>query len=61
MNATTYGGAAVLIALLPILPLAMYLRRRAAPGHRRVSLALAAASLALLGAGVATAASHGLF
>ena len=61
MNATTYNGAAVLIALLPILPLAMYLRRRAGAKHRRVSLALAAASLALLGAGVAMAASHGLF
>lgn len=61
MNATTYGGAAVLIALLPILPLAMYLRHRAGAKQRRASLALAAASLALLGAGVATAASHGLF
>ena len=61
MNTTTYGGAVVLIALLPILPLAIYLRRRAGAKHRRVYLALAAASLALLGAGVAVAASQGLF
>ena len=61
MNVQTYSGAAVLIALLPILPLAMYLRRRAGTKHRRVSLALAATSLALLGAGVATAATQGLF
>lgn len=60
MNATTYGGAAVLIALLPILPLAMYLRRRTGAKHGRTALVLAAASLALLGAGVATAASQGL-
>jgi hypothetical protein len=61
MNATTYGGAAVLIALLPILPLAMYLRRRGGTKRGRMFPALVAASLALLGAGVATATSHGLF
>ena len=60
MNASTYGGAAVLIALLPILPLSMYLRRRGNAKPRRMPLALVAASLALLGVGVATAAGQGL-
>ena len=61
MNATTSGGAAVLIALLPILPLlTIVLCSRAGKTRLRVSLALAAASLALLCAGVATAARLGL-
>lgn len=52
MGNVSHHGAAVLAALLPILPLAMVLRRRG--GGRDVMLA-GAASLALLviGAGVA--------
>ena len=55
MNA--FNGAAVLVALLPILPLAMYLRRRNARPRR--FQAVAAASLVLLICGIGAAVGHG--
>ncbi len=66
MDTQTYSsGAAVLIALLPILPLMLYLRRRSSPQkpplRNPVFLALGSISLLLLGVGVALAASHGTF
>lgn len=57
---TTRSGAAVLLALLPVLPLMLFLRRRAMRPGRRVLLASGTASLGLLGIGVALALSHGL-
>ena len=60
MNAHTYSsGAAVLIALLPILPLILYLRRRHKSMHKPVFLAFGSVSLALLGVGVVLATTHG--
>ena len=52
---TTYDGAAVLLALLPILPLAMVLRRRGKGLLPRDLMVAGAGSLALLtvGAGIA--------
>lgn len=62
MNAHTYSsGAAVLIALLPILPLMLYLRRRRKPLRKPAFLALGSVSLALLGVGVVLATNHGAF
>ncbi len=60
MDANTYSsGAIVLIALLPILPLMLYLRRRRSPVRKPVFLVLGSVSLALLGVGMALAATHG--
>ena len=60
MDTQTYSsGAALLIAVLAILPLMMYLRRRRNPVRKPVFLALGIVSLALLGVGVALAATHG--
>ncbi len=60
MDTQTYSsGAALLIAVLAILPLMMYLRRRRTPVRKPVFLALGIVSLALLGVGVALAATHG--
>lgn len=67
MDTQTYSsGAAVLIALLPILPLMLYLRRRRnsvqkPPIRKPVFLVLGSISLATLGVGVALAATHGTF
>lgn len=59
MDPQTYSsGATVLIAVLAILPLMMYLRRRGNPLRKPVFLALGSVSLALLGVGVALAATH---
>lgn len=54
----TYHGAAVLIALLPILPLAMYLRRRRNADPRKFQAA-AAVSLVLLICGIGAAVATG--
>lgn len=60
MNAQTYSsGAIVLIALLPVLPLMLYLRHRRNSPRKPVLLALGAASLALLGVGLALATGYG--
>jgi hypothetical protein len=56
MNA--FHGAAVLIALLPILPLAMYLRRRRKVSSRGLQSAMAA-SLVLLICGIGAAVATG--
>ena len=56
---TSFHGAAVLIALLPILPLAMYLRRRQGAAPQRIRAA-AAASLVLLICGIGAAVAHGV-
>ena len=55
MDNTTYHGAAALLALLPILPLAMHLRRRTSGWLPRDVMVAGAGSLALLtvGAGIA--------
>lgn len=59
MDTTHYSGIAVLIALLPILPLAMYLRRRGQRKWRRGLVAAGISSLALLVTGTAIATTHG--
>ncbi|GAB3358029.1 hypothetical protein [Lysobacter tyrosinilyticus] len=56
MNA--FHGSAVLIALLPILPIAMYLRRRRNARPRGFQAA-AAVSLVLLICGIGTAVATG--
>ena len=55
MSNVSNGGAAVLAALLPILPLAMVLRRRGSGWLPRDVMVAGAGSLALLliGAGIA--------
>jgi len=57
MNAA-FHGSAVLIALLPILPLAMYLRRRRTANPRNFQAA-AAVSLVLLVCGIGVAVATG--
>ena len=54
----SFHGAAVLIALLPILPLAMYLRRRRKVSPRGFQAA-AAVSLVLLICGIGAAVATG--
>jgi hypothetical protein len=61
MDTTHDGGIAVLIALLPILPLAMYLRRRGKREWRRGLVAAGVSSFALLVTGIAIATTHGAF
>ena len=53
---TAFNGSAVLIALLPILPLAMYLRRRRNARPRGFQAA-AGVSLVMLICGIAAAAA----
>ncbi len=60
MDAQTYSsGAVVLVAVLTILPLMMYLRRRHNSNRKPVFLALGSISLVLLGVGVALATTYG--
>ena len=54
----SFHGAAVLIALLPILPLAMYLRRRRNANPRNFQAAVAV-SLVLLICGISAAVATG--
>ena len=61
MSNASYNGAIVLVALLPILPLAMYLRRRSGGKRPRALLVAGAASLALLVVGAGLAIGSGAF
>lgn len=61
MSNASYNGAIVLIALLPILPLAMYLRRRNGAKRPRGTLVAGAASLVLLVVGTGFAIGSGVF
>lgn len=56
---TTHNGAIVLVALLPILPLAIYLRRRRKVSRRGMQSA-AAVSLVLLICGIGAAVGSGV-
>lgn len=56
---TTYHGAIVLVALLPLLPLALYLRRRRKASPRAMQSA-AAVSLVLLICGIGAAVGSGV-
>ncbi len=52
-----YNGAIVLVALLPLLPLAMHLRRSGKAGARGLRTAIGG-SLVLLACGIAAAPSY---